>query len=206
MTNQRKGIYTDEKRKEQEAQKLKATPLPKRDFNTLLEHDRHYAQALREELEHKAVKLDILSSKCQLVPKTKQGTIDNIDMLCDFAETKREIMDLKAKLFTITKLVEDKENHYLYVFLPQYEKELKECKANMESVLTKCREISKQDKQDLHTEVRAKIKFELDVFDSLDKKERQDEERQLQLYKPLRRLLGAYNKVESDIKEAEKYK
>jgi len=72
--------------------------------------------------------------------------------------------------------------------------------------LTKCREISKQDKQDLHTEVRAKIKFELDVFDSLDKKERQDEERQLQLYKPLRRLLGAYNKVESDIKEAEKYK
>ena len=206
MTNQRKGIYTDENRKQKEAQKLKSTPLPKRDFQTLLEHDKLYAEALREELEHKAVKLDILSSKCQLVPKTKAGTIENIDMLCDFAETKREIMDLKAKLFTISRLIEDKENHYLYVFLPQYEKELKECKTNMENVLTKCREIVAQKGGDLHTEVRGKIKFELDVFDSLDKKERQDDERQLQLYKPLRRLLGAYNKVESDIKEAEKYK
>jgi hypothetical protein len=212
MTNQRegfnksKGRYTDKERKELEAEKIKSTPLAKRDFKTLLNHDKSYSKALRQELEHKVVKLDILSAKCQLVPQTKEGTIENIDILTEFSSLQREIYDLKAKLFTLLKLVEDKEQHYNYVFLPQYNKELKESNENIKELLTKCREIIKEEKDDLHSEVRGKMRFEIEVFDSLSKEDRKDEERQLNLYKPLKRLLGAYNKVESDVKEAEKYK
>ena len=50
------------------------------------------------------------------------------------------------------------------------------------------------------------MRFEIEVFDSLDEADRKDEERQLNLYKPLRRLLGAYNKVKADVKEADQYK
>ena len=206
MTNQRKGIFSDKNRAEAEAQRIKSKPLAKRDFKTLLEHDKSYSEALRQELEHKVVKLDILSGKCQGVPDTKEGTIENIDLLTECSSLKREIYDLKAKLFTLLQFVDDKEQHYLYVFLPQYNKELKESKAKIKPLLTKCRAIIKEKKDDLHSEVREKMRFEIKVFDSLDEAERKDEERQLNLYKPLKRLLGAYNKVEKDVLEAEQYK
>ena len=206
MTNQRKGIYTDKERKQREAEKIKSTPLAKKDFKTLLQHDKSYSKALRQELEHKVVKLDILSAECQLVPETKDATIENIDLLTEFSSLQREIYDLKAKLFTLLKLVEDKEQHYNYVFLPQYNKELKESNENIKELLTKCRVIIKDKKPDLHSEVRDKMRFEIEVFDSLDEADRKDEERQLNLYKPLRRLLGAYNKVKADVKEADQYK
>ena len=128
-------------------------------------------------------------------------------MLVEFASLKRNIMDLKAKMMIQKQLLQDKENHYQYVFLPQYELELRESKKHFKETLQKSREIvSKEDGVDLHKEVVNKMKLELEVFDTLSKEDRKDPERQLGLYKPLKRLIGAYNRVCADILDQEKYK
>ena len=48
--------------------------------------------------------------------------------------------------------------------------------------------------------------MELEAYDGLDSNERKDEERQLNLYKPIKRLLGAFNKTQKEIEELEKLK
>ena len=160
---------------------IKNSPLPKRGFKEFIEHDKTYLEALREEMEHKIVKLDILSRACQKADTdTREGTIKNIT---------------------------DKENHFEYVFLPQYEKELKESNTNFKDTLLKVRNIcSDKTLNDLHTEVVNKMKMELEAYDGLDEKERSYDERQLNLYKPLKRLLGAFNKTQGEIEDLEKYK
>tara|TARA_R110001592_G_scaffold298384_2_gene569166 strand:- start:1934 stop:2563 length:630 start_codon:yes stop_codon:yes gene_type:complete len=187
---------------------IKNSPLPKRGFKEFIEHDKTYLEALREEMEHKIVKLDILSRACQKADTdTREGTIKNIDLLCEFSSLKREVFDLKAKLFSIANLITDKENHFEYVFLPQYEKELKESNTNFKDTLLKVRNIcSDKTLNDLHTEVVNKMKMELEAYDGLDEKERSYDERQLNLYKPLKRLLGAFNKTQGEIEDLEKYK
>ena len=125
--NQNDKMLNESKRKEM-IESIRNAPLPKRGFQEFIKHDRTYLGALREEMEHKIVKLDILSSECQRADtETKEGTIKNIDLLCEFSSLKREVFDLKAKLFSIANLLTDKENHFNYVFLPQYEKEQIEC-------------------------------------------------------------------------------
>ena len=118
------GKLIAEQQREKEKATIKAEPLPKRDFPTMIAHDKLYIDALSQELEHRVIKLEIMSEKCQLVPKTKQGVIDNIDLLTDFSIGQREMYEIKGKLNTIKALVLDKENHYQGVFLPQYQLEL----------------------------------------------------------------------------------
>jgi len=195
------------KTKEDEIRHIQNSPLPKRGFAEFIEHDKTYRNALAELLEHKVIQLDVYSKKCERVPKTQKGIGDNIDMLCEFHKIKLEVFDLKAKLFSIGNLITDKENHFNYVFLPQYEKEIKESNEKLKDTLTEVRNIvSKKDHNDLHSPVLRKMEIELEAYDGLDKKERADEERQLHLYKPLKRLLAAYNKTQEEIDELEKYK
>ena len=205
--NQNDKMLNESKRKEM-IKNIRNAPLPKRGFQEFIKHDRTYLGALREEMEHKIVKLDILSSECQRADtETKEGTIKNIDLLCEFSSLKREVFDLKAKLFSIANLLTDKENHFNYVFLPQYEKEQIECNNKFKDTLFKVRNIcSDKTLNDLHTEVVNKMKMELEAYDGLDKKERSYDERQLNLYKPLKRLLGAFDKTKGEIEDLEKYK
>tara|TARA_R110001632_G_C11340462_1_gene417337 strand:+ start:1785 stop:2414 length:630 start_codon:yes stop_codon:yes gene_type:complete len=198
----------NESSRQKEIENIQNAPLPKRGFKDFIAHDKTYKDALREEMEHKMIKLDILSKACQKADtETREGTIKNIDLLCEFSSIKREVFDLKAKLFSIANLITDKENHFKYVFLPQYEKELAESKKNFKDTLLKVRNIcSDNSLNDLHTEVITKMKTELEAYDGLDKKERSYDERQLNLYKPLKRLLGAFNKTQGEIEDLEKYK
>tara|TARA_R110000851_G_scaffold313594_1_gene475261 strand:+ start:2618 stop:3259 length:642 start_codon:yes stop_codon:yes gene_type:complete len=207
MSNEQNDKWSDEVKRQRQISDIQNSPLPKRGFDEFIKHDRTYLVSLREEMEHKIIKLDILNLKCNKVPKTREGTIENIDLLCEFSSLKREIFDLKAKLFSIANLVTDKENHFQYVFLPQYDKEIKESNEKFKDTLLKVRNIcSDKELNDLHTEVLNKMRTELEAFDGLDKKERSDEERKLHLYKPLKRLLGAFNKTQSEIEDLEKYK
>ena len=207
MKNENENEY-----KKKELKNMLKAPLPKKEFKTFIEHDKTYRDSLREEMEHKIIKLDILSNQCQKVETiSKAGITKNIDLLCEFSSLKREIFDLKAKLFSISNLISDKENHYEFVFLPQYEKELAESKAELKETLLKVRALcnSKQ-LADIHTNIHAeiisKMKMEIEAYDGLDKEERADEERQLSLYKPLKRLLGVFIKTQSEIEDLKKYK
>ena len=207
MKNRQNDKYFNEESRKREIDNIRKSPLPKRGFGEFIEHDKTYRNAIQELLEHTAIKLDVLSKKCEAVPKTREAIAKNIDMLCEFHKTKIELFDLKAKLFSIANLITDKENHFNYVFLPQYEKEIKESNEKLKDTLAQVRDIvSKKDHNDLHTPVLRKMETELEAYDGLDKKERQDEERQLHLYKPLKRLLAAYNKTQNEIEEIEKYK
>ena len=209
MTKKGKEDFSsNEQRKKEQIAKIRNTPLPKKGFKTFVEHDKTDRDGLQELLEHLVIKLDVLSKKCQAVPKTRESISKNINMLVEFHETKVKIFDLKAKLFTISELIQDKENHFNYVFLPQYEKELAESKEKIKDTLMKVRDIvaKKEQWNDLHTPVIRKMEMELEAYDGLDSNERKDEERQLNLYKPIKRLLGAFNKTQKEIEELEKLK
>lgn len=52
--------------------------------------------------------------------------INNIDKLCDWAETQVKVLDMKGKSSIQRKLIDDKQTHYDNVFLPQFKRESKE--------------------------------------------------------------------------------
>tara|TARA_R110000751_G_scaffold134550_2_gene237002 strand:- start:51 stop:677 length:627 start_codon:yes stop_codon:yes gene_type:complete len=201
--------FNDKERRAKAAKQIADAVLPRRDFEAMMTHDKTYYGALQVELEYKLIKLNILSQKVKPIieSKNRNKITDNINDICDFAETQRELYDIKGKLLSQAKLVEDKQNHYDYVFLPQYEKELKECKENFKKTLKKVKEISTMGMMigEEYKDIIEKMLFELEVFDCLDKKQRDNEEYKLNSYKPMKRLIGAYEKKIKEVEENKKY-
>jgi len=172
--------------------------LPKRDFQKVIEHDKIYLATLQEILEFALIKQDVLSKLAEsiLAEQTKEslGKIENISTLLDWSECKLKCLDIKAKIVTQEKLLTDKDNHFTKVFLPQWEKEVKETKSNFNSIEKKARELVKN-KPKASEEVVSKIIDELYWFDKLKEDQKKDIEYKWQLYKPLKRLITAYEKV-----------
>ena len=204
-----KTKFNDKDRRAKAAKQATKVLLPKRDFLAMMEHDKTYYTAMEQELEYKVIKVDILSKKVKPVvaSQDRNKIIANINDMCDFAETQRELYDLKGKLLSQAKLIEDKQNHYDYVFLPQYKKELKECNENFEKTLKRVKEISSMGMiiGEEYKDIINKILFEIEVYDCLDTKQQSDEEYQLNSYKPMKRLISAYDKKVEEMEEKQKY-
>lgn len=177
--------------------------LPKRDFKKVLEHDKIYANTLSHWLEFMTIKQDILSKKCEkhLNPttQTRDGIIDNIDMLCEFGETRVSCLDITAKVRIQNKLVEDKINHYENVFMPQYKKEVKEMNEGFDKYMKRAEDlIAVKDVPYLHHEITEKTKLELDWWNHLKSSQRKEDEYKLLIFKPLKRLINALDGLEEN--------
>jgi|TARA_R110000822_G_scaffold18590_4_gene61310 hypothetical protein len=204
-----KTQFTDKKRRDKAAKQASNAILPKRDFEAMMTHDKTYYTAMDLELEYKMIKLDILSKKVKPIVESKdiKKITSNINDMCDFAEIQRDLYDIKGKLISQAKLVEDKQNHYDFVFLPQYKEELKESNKNFEDTLIKAKNISTMlmIAGEEYKEIIEKILFELEVYDCLDEKQKSNEEYLLNCYKPMKRLIGAYEKKVKEVEENKKY-
>lgn len=202
-----KKQFENKKLRAQKAAQLARGILPKKDFADMMTHDKTYLEAIQRELEYKIIKADILSKKAKKVidNQTRDTIIENIDLLCDFAQLQRECFDLKAQVFSQEKLVEDKQNHYDYVFLPQYEKELKECGEKFEETFAQAQDIRKIENKENYKDILNKLEFEFEVFDNLSKKEKENEEYKLNTYKPLKRIISAFEKKKEEIEDRAKY-
>ena len=56
-----------------------------------------------------------------------------------------------------------------------------------------------------YKEIIEKILFELEVYDCLDEIQKSNEEYLLNCYKPMKRLIGAYEKKVKEVEENKKY-
>ena len=195
------------KKQQKETEILAKRIMPKTDFEKIITHDKTYYNVLNQALEFNMVKQDILSKKYQKVIKNqnKQEITKNIDMLVDFAETSLKILDYQAKLRIQQKLVEDKEMHFENVFLPQFEKESKEAKENFIKVMSRAKEIVKENDNKFESTIE-KINYELAWWNKVDSKNQKNEEYIIQVYKPLKRILANYDKKLEELKAEEKYK
>lgn len=191
---------SDKEKKETEI--LSKRIMPKTDFNKVLEHDKLYYNTLNQALEFNVVKQDILGKKCQVIiaNQKREEIIKNIDMLCDWAETQVKVLDMKGKLSIQRKLIDDKEIHYKNVFLPQFEKESKEAKKELKDVMKKCKELVKTKEKGLQDIVH-KITYELTWWGKCDAKQQANEEYMVQVYKPLKRLISAFEKKWMEIEQ-----
>jgi len=98
-----------------------------------------------------------------------------------------EIFDAVGKLQANQGLVNDKMLHYEKVFLPMYEKDMKECGENFERVLSDCRLVNESvSATDEENKIVQFIKHELNNYESSELKN--DEEFILHTYKILKRL------------------
>jgi len=195
---------SDKEKKETEI--LSKRIMPKTDFNKVLEHDKLYYNTLNQALEFNVVKQDILGKKCQSViaKQNRNDIIENIDTLCEWAETQVKVLDMKGKLSIQRKLIDDKEIHYKNVFLPQFEKESKEAKKDLDSVMKKCKEIVKSKEKGLQ-EIVHKVNYELTWWNKCDSKQKANEEYMVQVYKPLKRLISAFNKKTMEIEQEKQF-
>ena len=175
--------------------------LANKDFQNVIAHDKVYCQALSEKLEFHTIKENILNQKCSMIlaRQTKEAIMKNINLLCEWSETKLICLDTKAHIVIQNRLIEDKERHYNSIFLPQHQKELEESKKHFESMIKDCRQFV-IDKPKMSEEILPKIVAELYWFDNLSKEEQKEEEHKLQVFKPIRRLFNAYNNLVKDAK------
>lgn len=192
------------KKEEKETEILAKRILPKTDFLKVIEHDKLYFNTLNEALEFNVIKQDILSKKCQKVlsSQKRDSIIENIDMLTDWAETKVKVLDMQGKLRVQQTLVDDKITHFENVFLPQFEKEVKEAKENVESSLDKALQILNS-KEDYIEDIQKKINYELSWWMKVGDENKKNDEYIVQIYKPLKRLISAYEQ-KKDAQEKDK--
>jgi len=195
---------SDKEKKETEI--LSKRIMPKTDFNKVLEHDKLYYNTLNQALEFNIVKQDILGKKCQniIAGQNRDEIIKHIDTLCDWSETQVKVLDMKGKLSIQRKLIDDKEIHYKNVFLPQFEKESKEAKKDLELVMKKCKEIIKSKEKGLQ-EIVHKVNYELTWWNKCDKSQKSNEEYMVQVYKPLKRLISAFDKKTMEIEQEKQF-
>jgi len=195
------------KKQKAETEILAKRMMPKTDFLKVVEHDKLYYNTLNEALEYNIIKQDILGKKtANLVAKqTKELIIENINLLTEYAETKLKVLDFKGKLHIHRKLIDDKELHYENVFLPQFNKESKEAKENLVSTMKRAKECS-QNKDKQFESIVKKITYELEWWSKCDSTQKKNEEYMVQVYKPLKRLLSAFDKKVQEIEEDAKYK
>jgi DNA-binding transcriptional regulator GbsR (MarR family) len=82
--------------------------------------------------------------------------------------------------------------HFDNVFMPQFEKEVKDSKENFDKTIKKANEIVKLN-EDFAKEIIDKINYELVWWSKVDATNKKNEEYVLQIYKPLKRLVSKYN-------------
>jgi hypothetical protein len=178
-------------KQEKETDILAKRILPKTDFLKVIEHDKFYWNALNQALELNLIKRDILQAKCLEYQKTKEGIINNIDELVNWSEIQVSILDMQGKLRIQQALIDDKTIHFDNVFIPQFEKEVKDSKENFDNTFKRANEIVKLN-EDFAKEIIDKINFELVWWSKVDATNKKNEEYVLQVYKPLKRLVNKY--------------
>ena len=195
---------TDKEKKETDI--LAKRILPKTDFQKVIEHDKVYYNALTQHLEFSVIKTDILQKKVEEILKTqtKESIEANIDTLCEFSKTRLECLDLKARQHIQQKLVEDKQTHYDNVFLPQYNKECAEMKEKFDDTYKEAQKVLKE-KDSHYQKFVKKITYEMDWWNKTTDKDKKNDEYRIQLYKPLKRIVSAYNKEKEKKAEELKY-
>ena len=179
---------------EKETDILAKRILPKTDFLKVIEHDKLYYNTLKEALDFNIIKRDILTKETEKVLKnqTEQIIIENIPLLTEWADTKLKTLDLQGKLRVQQTLVDDKIMHFDNVFMPQFEKEIKDSKENFDKTFKKANEILELN-EDFAKEIIDKINYELVWWSKVDATNKKNEEYVLQIYKPLKRLVSKYN-------------
>lgn len=181
-------------KQEKETDILAKRILPKTDFLKVIEHDKLYYNTLKEALDFNIIKRDILTKETEKVLKnqTEEIIINNIPLLTEWADTKLKTLDLQGKLRVQQTLVDDKIMHFDNVFMPQFEKEIKDSKENFDNTFKRANEIVKLD-EDFAKEIIEKINYELVWWSKVDATNKKNEEYVLQIYKPLKRLVSKYN-------------
>jgi len=194
-------------KEKQETEILANRILPKSDFKRVIEHDKVYYNALTQHLEFSLIKSDLLQQKVEeiLRTQTKENITKNIDTLCEFSKTRLECLDLKARQHIQEKLVEDKQTHFDNVFIPQYNKECEEMKKHFDTTLKEAEAILELTDEKYSALIK-KVKYEMEWWKKTDKKQKEDDEYRIQLYKPLKRILSAYNREREKEMEESKYK
>jgi len=190
---------TEKQKKETEI--LSKRIMPKNDFIKVIEHDKVYYNALNQALEFNIIKQDILRIKCEKIlnNQTKELITDNIDMLCDWAETQLKIMDMQGKLRIQQTLIDDKQLHFDNVFMPQFNKELEDALPNYLNIIKEARELVKT-KKEYFEDMINKITYELTWWDKCSSEQQKNEEYIIQIYKPLKRLINAWKLKEESQK------
>jgi hypothetical protein len=194
------------KKQEKETEILANRIMPKTDFEKVIEHDKLYFNTLNQALEFNVVKQDILGKQCQriLANQTRELVTENINLLCEWAETQVKVLDMKGKLRIQQKLVEDKEIHFENVFMPQFNKELEEASKNYVQTIKDARELMKLNRE-YFEEINEKLVYELSWWDKTTAEQKLNDEYIIQIYKPLKRLINAYRQKEELQKESTKY-
>ena len=187
-----KAIKLD-KQKQKETEILANRIMPKTDFEKVIEHDKLYFNTLKEALDFNIIKRDILAKESEKVLKnqTEENITKNIPLLTEWADTKLKILDLQGKLRVQQTLVDDKIMHFENVFLPQFEKESKEAKENLENALIKANQIVEAN-EEYFEEINSKLVYELTWWDKVSSERKTNEEFMVQIYKPLKRLISAW--------------
>ena len=196
---------TDKEQKETEI--LSKRIMPKTDFMKVVEHDKLYYNTLNQALEMNIIKQDILGKRCQVIiaNQKREEIVDNINILCDWAETQVKVLDMKGKLSIQRKLIDDKEIHYKNVFLPQFERESKEASKNYKTTLSNVKDILKKKEKGMES-ICEKINYELAWWNKCTADKKKNEEYIVQIYKPLKRLESAYEKRVEEIEQEAKFK
>lgn len=201
-----KTIKLSEK-EQRETEILSKRIMPKTDFEKVIEHDKLYYNTLNQALEFNIVKQDILGKTCQklLANQTKDSIEANINLLTDWAETQLKVLDMQGKLRIQQKLIEDKETHFHNVFMPQFTKESKEANENFKQTFKKVKELL-QTEGEGYEDILKKMVYELTWWEKCNKEQQANEEFLIQIYKPLKRLISAYEDRTKEIEENNKYK
>ena len=150
--------------------------------------------------------LATLGKVCQklLANQTKDSIEANINTLTDWAETQLKVLDFQGKLRIQQKLIEDKETHFKNVFMPQFEKESKEAKENSKALFDKVQNCYDEEREDMK-DILHKMSYELGWWNKCSEEQQKNEEFLIQIYKPLKRLVSAYEDRVKEIAENSKY-
>lgn len=145
---------------------------PKRKMEESIENDTRYLMALSSFIQ---------SAEKMMKRYEKAG--DDYNM----TKIQLEIFDAVGKLQANQGLVNDKMLHFEKVFLPMYEKDMKECGENFERVLSDCRAVHESaSATDEENKIASFIKLEVNNYEESELKN--DEEFILHTYKILKRL------------------
>lgn len=193
-------------KEQKETEILSKRIMPKTDFEKVIEHDKLYYNTLNQALEFNLIKQDILSKTCQkiIANQTKDSIEANINVLTEWAENQVKVLDFQGKLRIQQKLIEDKETHFKNVFMPQFTKEASEANEHSKSTFDKVAEIVEANKEEFK-EIIHKMTYELAWWNKCSKEQQKNEEFLIQIYKPLKRLVSAYEDKAKEIAENSKY-
>jgi len=194
-------------KEEKETEILSKRIMPKTDFEKIIEHDKLYFNTLNQALEFNLIKQNILGAKCQtlLMNQNQKSIEENIVMLTDWAETQLKVLDMQGKLRIQQKLIEDKETHFQNVFMPQFIKESKDAKEHSKETFDKVQDCIDAEREEFK-EIVHKMNYELAWWNKCSEEQQKNDEFLIQIYKPLKRLVSAYEDRAKEIEENAKYK